>query len=132
MTMETPIGRVRGLGSAQAGAHHWWVERLTSVATLMLFVWLAVSLLRLPDLAYATVTAWLAGPLAAVPMLLLILATFWHLKLGLQVVIEDYVHEEGTRLFSIVLLNFFVIAAAVTALFSVLKIAFAAAAPGAA
>jgi succinate dehydrogenase / fumarate reductase membrane anchor subunit len=126
MTMETPIARVRGLGSAQAGAHHWWTERLTSVATLMLFVWLAVSLLRLPDLAYGTVTSWLAGPLAAVPMQLLILATFWHLKLGLQVVIEDYVHEEGTRLFSVVVLNFFVIAAAVLAVFSVLKIAFGA------
>jgi succinate dehydrogenase / fumarate reductase membrane anchor subunit len=126
MRMGTPIARVRGLGSARSGAHHWWLERLTSVSTLILFVWLLVSLLRLPSLDHETVTGWLASPLAAVPMLLLIVSTFWHLKLGMQVVIEDYVHEEGLKLFSIVLLNFFAIALGATAFFSVLKIAFAA------
>ncbi|MFN3387642.1 MAG: succinate dehydrogenase, hydrophobic membrane anchor protein [Allosphingosinicella sp.] len=130
MRMETPIARVRGLGSARSGAHHWWVERLTSVSTFVLFLWLAVSLLRLPALDHATVTAWLASPLAAVPMLLLVASTFWHLKLGLQVVIEDYVHEEGTKMFALVLLNFFVIAAAAMALFAVLKIAFGGAPDG--
>jgi succinate dehydrogenase / fumarate reductase membrane anchor subunit len=125
MTREgTPIGRVRGLGSAGAGAHHWWLERLTSVSTLILFVWLLVSLLTLPNLAFDTVTEWLRSPLGAVPMLLLIVSTFWHLKLGMQVVIEDYVHEEGMKLFSIALLNFFAIALGATAFFSVLKIAF--------
>jgi succinate dehydrogenase / fumarate reductase membrane anchor subunit len=124
MRMETPISRVRGLGSARSGAHHWWLERLTSVSTLLLFVWFVASLLRLPSLGYAPVTEWLRSPLAAVPMLLLIVSTFWHLKLGLQVVIEDYVHEEGGRLFSIVLLNFFTIAGAALAFFAVLKIAF--------
>ncbi|HEX8667940.1 MAG TPA: succinate dehydrogenase, hydrophobic membrane anchor protein [Allosphingosinicella sp.] len=126
MRMETPIARVRGLGSARHGARHWWIERMTSVATLILFAWLIVSLLALPDLSHRTVTAWLSAPLSAVPMLLLIVATFWHLKLGLQVVIEDYVHEEGNKLFAVVLLNFFVVAAAALAIFSVLKIAFAA------
>lgn len=124
MRMETPIARVRGLGSARSGAHHWWVERLTSVSTLILFLWLAVSLLRLPALDHGTVVDWLASPLAAVPMLLLVASTFWHLKLGLQVVIEDYVHEEGGKVFALVLLNFFVIAAAAMAVFAVLKIAF--------
>lgn len=125
MKMETPIARVRGLGSARAGAHHWWLERLTSVSTLVLFVWLLVALLTLPDLSHRSVTEWLGAPLGAVPMLLLIVSTFWHLKLGLQVVIEDYVHEEGLKLFSITLLNFFVIALGATAFFSILKIAFA-------
>jgi succinate dehydrogenase / fumarate reductase, membrane anchor subunit len=124
MRGETPIARVRGLGSARSGAHHWWLERLTSVSTLILFVWLLVALLRLPVLDHATVTEWLASPLNAVPMLLLIVSTFWHLKLGLQVVIEDYVHEEGSKLFSIILLNFFTIALGALAFFSVLKIAF--------
>jgi succinate dehydrogenase / fumarate reductase membrane anchor subunit len=126
MRMETPIARVRGLGSARSGAHHWWMERLTSVATLVLFVWLIVSVMILPDLSYGTVTDWLSDPLAAVPMLLLVVGTFWHLKLGLQVVIEDYVHEDGTKLFVITLLNFFVIGAGALAFFSVLKIAFGA------
>ena len=125
MRMETPIARVRGLGSARSGAHHWWLERLTSVSTLILFVWFIVALLRLPSLDYASVREWLASPLAAVPMLLLIVSTFWHARLGMTVLIEDYVHEEGWKFFSITLLNFFVIAAAALAFFSVLKIAFA-------
>ena len=132
MRMETPIARVRGLGSARSGAHHWWLERLTSVATLLLFVWLIASLLRLPSLDFATVREWLRSPLAAVPMLLLIVATFWHLKLGLQVVIEDYVHEAGAKAFSILLLNFFAIAGAALAFFSVLAIALGAPEPPAA
>jgi succinate dehydrogenase / fumarate reductase membrane anchor subunit len=123
MTMETPLARVRGLGSAHEGGHHWWIERLTSVSTLMLFLWLLVSLLRLPGLDYRTVTEWLQGPLAAVPMLLLILSTFWHLKLGMQVVIEDYVHEEGWKFLSILLLNFATVIGGAFALFAVLKIA---------
>lgn len=124
MSMETPLSRVRGLGSAKSGARHWWLERLTSVSTLILFVWFIVSLLRLPSLDHDIVTNWLATPLVAVPMLLLIVSTFWHLKLGLQVVVEDYVHEDGLRLFSITLLNFFAIALGALAFFSVLKIAF--------
>jgi succinate dehydrogenase / fumarate reductase membrane anchor subunit len=124
MVRGTPIGRVRGLGSAKSGAHHWWMERLTSVSTLLLFIWLLVSLLRLPTLDHGTVTEWLSSPLAAVPMLLLIVSTFYHLKLGMQVVIEDYVHEEGMKLFSITLLNFFAIGGGALAFFAVLKIAF--------
>ena len=129
MRLETPIARVRGLGSARSGARHWWHERLTSVATLLLFIWFAVSLFRLPSLDQPSVTEWLRDPLAAVPMILLVLATFWHLKMGLQVIVEDYVHEEGTKLFTILVLNFFAIGGAAIALFAVLKIAFGAA-PG--
>ncbi len=124
MRMETPIGRVRGLGSAKSGAHHWWLERLTSISTLVLFVWFLASILRLPTLDHKAVVEWLESPIVAVPMLLLIVSTFWHLKLGLQVVIEDYVHEGGLKLFSITLLNFFVIALGALAFYSVLKIAF--------
>jgi succinate dehydrogenase membrane anchor subunit len=123
--METPLGRVRGLGPSGEGAHHWWHERLTSVATLLLLVWLFVSLLRLPSLDHGTLVEWLSQPLAAVPMLLLILAAFWHLKLGLQVVIDDYVHDEGNRFFAILLLNFAAVAGAAFALFAVLRIALA-------
>jgi succinate dehydrogenase / fumarate reductase, membrane anchor subunit len=122
--METPLGRVRGLGSAHSGARHWWIERLTSAATLFLFFWLIVSLVRLPNVGYAPFTEWLASPVNAAGMLLLLASTFWHIKLGMQVIIEDYVHEEGNKIFLIVLLNFAVIVGAVLAGFSVIKIAF--------
>ena len=123
-TMETPLGRVRGLGASGEGAHNWLLERTTSVATLLLFVWLGVSLLRLPTLDHATLVEWLAGPFGAVPMLLLIVATFWHARLGLRVVVEDYVHEEGNKFFSILLVDFAAILGAALAAFALLKIAF--------
>ena len=122
--MRTSLGRVRGLGSARSGAHHWWHERLTSVASLILLVWFFVSLLRLPDLDYRTVREWLSAPLAAVPMLLLIATVFWHLAGGLRVVVEDYVHEEGRKLFWLVLINFASLFAAGLCLFAVAKLAF--------
>jgi succinate dehydrogenase / fumarate reductase membrane anchor subunit len=124
MTLETPLGRARGLGSARSGAQHWWHERLTSVASLILLVWFFVSLLRLPDFSYQILTAWLASPLAAVPMLLLIVTVFWHLAAGLRVVVEDYVHEEGSKLFWLVLISFGSLFGAALSSFAVLKIAF--------
>jgi succinate dehydrogenase / fumarate reductase membrane anchor subunit len=121
--METPLGRVRGLGSARHGAHHWWLERLTSVSTLILFVWFIVSLVRLPEIDRGTVVEWLGAPFGAVPMALLIVSIFWHLKLGLIVVIEDYVHEDGNRLFWVTIVNFLAVLGAALALFAILKIA---------
>jgi succinate dehydrogenase / fumarate reductase membrane anchor subunit len=119
----TEIGRVRGLGSAKAGAHHWWIQRLTAGSNLLLMLWFIFSLLRLPHYDHASVTTWLSTPLAAVPMMLLIASVFWHFRLGLQVVIEDYQHDE-TRVIALVLLNFYSVAMAAFAIFAVLKIAF--------
>lgn len=124
--METPIARVRGLGSAREGAEHWWGERATSIAALVLYAWLIVSLFRLGRLDYATVREWLADPWAAVPMILLVIVTFRHLRDGLQVSIDDYVHDEGNRFFLLLLLNFASAAGAALALFSILRIALAA------
>ena len=125
-SIETPLARVRGLGAAGHGAGHWWEERLTSISTFLLFVWLIVSLLRLPALDHATLTEWLASPLGAVPMLLLIVSTFRHLQLGLQVIVEDYVHDEGGKLFWILLIQFASLLGAAFAVFAVLRIAFGA------
>lgn len=137
MVSETPLGQVRGLGSAHHGGHHWVQERMVSVATLLLLMWLGISLWRLPALDHKTLTEWLSQPIAAVPMLLFILAAFWHLMMGLRVVIDDYVHEEGSRFFWNMVASFFAIGAGATAAFYVLKIALtvtkvAAVAPGAA
>jgi succinate dehydrogenase / fumarate reductase membrane anchor subunit len=121
--METPIARVRGLGSAREGAGHWWQERQSSVAAFLLYIWLVVSLVRLAPLDQRTMAEWLRDPFAAVPMLLLVWVTFRHLRDGFQVIIEDYVHEEGNKFFSLLLLNFFAVAAGALAAFAVLKIA---------
>lgn len=124
MKMETPLRQARGLGPARAGAHHWWLERLSSASTLVLFIWFIVSLARLPGYDHGTIVQWLADPLAAVPMILLIASLFWHARLGLVVMIEDYWHG-GLGLLLVVLVNFFAILGAALAVFAVLKIAFA-------
>lgn len=119
----TELGRVRGLGAAKSGVGHWWLQRVTAVANVALVLWFVISLVRLPTLGHAAVVLWLRQPVAAVPMLLLIVSVFWHFRLGLQVFIEDYVHTDGTKLLALLLLNFYVLAGAAAAVFAVLKIA---------
>lgn len=116
--------RARGLGTAHAGVHHWWLQRLTAAGNLLLGAWFVTSLVLLPDLARATVTAWLAAPVNAIPMLLFILSSVWHMRLGVQVMLEDYVAAPGSRRLSLLLLDLYAAAIAATALFAVLKIAF--------
>ena len=123
----TSIGRVRGLGAAKEGTHHWWNQRVTAGSNLFLMVWLLLSIARLPSYGYATVRLWLHSAWAAVPMALLVVSVFWHFRLGLQVVIEDYSHAE-TRVILLVLLNFFTVATAAIALLSIVRIALGAAA----
>ncbi|MEM7779113.1 MAG: succinate dehydrogenase, hydrophobic membrane anchor protein [Pseudomonadota bacterium] len=119
----TSIGKVRGLGSAHEGAHHWLVQRTTAVGNLVLMTWLFVSLLMLPAYDHATVTAWLSKPIAAVPMMLLIICVFYHAKLGLQVLIEDYVHEPGTKFAALTALNLAVFGGGAFAIFSTASLA---------
>ena len=119
----TGIGRVRGLGSAKSGAHHWWLQRLTAGGNILLLLWFVFSLLQLPSLDHKTVVQWISSPLVAAPLLLIVVNTFWHFRLGLQVVIEDYQHDES-RVVAIVLLNFYTIGAAALAIFAICKIAF--------
>ena len=101
----TNIGRVRGLGSAQEGAHHWVMQRVTAVGNLLLVLWLVFSLIRLPNFEHELMIEWLASPLVAVPMMLMLVSIFWHLRIGLQVLIEDYVPDHGVRFGLILLLN---------------------------
>ena len=121
----TRLGRVRGLGSAHEGVSHWWNQKLTAGSNFLLLAWLLISLATRPSYGYASMREWLASPWAAVPMVLLIVSVFYHFRLGLQVVIEDYQHNES-RVVAMVLLNLFTVATAATAIFSILKIAFGA------
>lgn len=123
----TELGRVRGLGAAgSSSTWHWWRQRVTAISNFALMTWFIVSLIRLPDLDYRTVVTWLHQPLAAIPMLLLIGSVFYHFRLGIQVMIEDYVDDEGNKVLSVLLLNLYVLVLAFTAAFCVLKIAFGA------
>ena len=123
--MRTSVGRVRGLGSAKEGTHHWWNQRLTAGSNLALMAWLLISVARQPAYDYATIHAWLSSAWVAVPMALLILSVFYHFRLGLQVLIEDYQVEQA-RVASLVALNFFAVGLGATALFAILKVAFGA------
>jgi len=123
----TGIGRVRGLGSAKQGSHHWWRHRLTAASNLLLITWLVVSLLRLPLYDYRALMLWLSSPWASVPLILATISVFYHLRLGLQVVIEDYQHD-FSRVVALILLNFYAIGGAALAIFALLKIAFTGAA----
>ncbi len=124
MSQRTPLGRVRGLGSAKDGTAHWWAQRVTAVALVPLVLWFVASVAASAGADHATARAWLADPLVAVPMILLIAAGFHHAQLGLQVVIEDYVHVEWVKLFGIVVIRLAAIALSVAAIFAVLRISF--------
>lgn len=119
----TSIGRVRGLGSAHSGAHHWLLQRFTAIGNLVLMVWFIVSVLLLPDLNYTTAREWIAAPVPATAMALLIISTFWHARLGLQVMLEDYVHDDGSKFAVIALLNLAIFAGAAFSLFCVVRLA---------
>ncbi len=120
--MKSELGEVRGLGSAKHGAGHWWRQRVTAFGNLFLLLWLIFSLLRLPSLDYAVVHDWLASPWAAVPMALIVLNTFWHFRMGLQVVVEDYQHDES-RIVMMAIVHIWTFVTGAIALFSILKIA---------
>ena len=123
----TNLGQVRGLGSAKTGTHHWMTQRITAIANLTLMTWLVVSLVT-NDLSrpMTSLQRWLASPFAAAPLALLIVSVFTHIRLGLTVLIEDYVHAEATKLMALVALTFFSWGGMIFALFSILKIAFGA------
>lgn len=96
--IRSALGRVRGLGSAHTGTHHWWLERLTSLALIPLSIWFLIELMEHLGAPREVVALWIKQPLVSLVFVALIIALFWHVKLGLQVIIEDYVHTEGRKL----------------------------------
>jgi succinate dehydrogenase / fumarate reductase membrane anchor subunit len=122
----TPLGKVRGLGSAGHGGEHWLTERVTSIALLLLGTWLIASLLLLPKLDQRTLIEWLHAPSGAVPMMLFVIVGFKHALDGMKVFIDDYVHEEGRRFARNTLMLFLAVGGGALALFALARIAFGA------
>jgi succinate dehydrogenase / fumarate reductase membrane anchor subunit len=122
--MRSPLGRVVGLGSAKEGVEHWWQQRLTAIALVPLALWFVAGLLGHVGGSYDQSVAWLGAPIPAILLVLLIGATFYHAALGMQVVIEDYVHHEGCKLGLLVALRLVSFLLAVAGIFAVLRIAF--------
>ena len=121
----SPLSVARGTGSTHSGVHHWMHQRVTAISNLGLMIWLVWSVTHMGVVDYATFTAWLAQPINAVLMILAVISTFYHASLGAQVVVEDYVHNEGFKLVKLIAMKLFFFAAAIACIFSILKIAFA-------
>lgn len=123
MSLRTPLAKVRGLGSAKEGVEHWWWQRVTGVALVPLLLWFVFIFISKLDAPYEEVVQWLGSPWVATLMILLLVAMFYHAALGLQVVVEDYVHKEAVKLVSMLVIKFILALLAVASVVSVLKIA---------
>ena len=123
MSLRTPLSKVIGRGSAGEGVGHWWVQRVTAVALLPLTGWFVISLLGQSLQSYDAMRGWLGQPRVAVPTILLVFTLAWHSRLGVQVVIEDYVHAKGAKTTLLLLSTFVHIGAAVAGIFAILALA---------
>ncbi|MDA0260782.1 MAG: succinate dehydrogenase, hydrophobic membrane anchor protein [Proteobacteria bacterium] len=122
MSFETPLGRVRGLGSAKSGLEHWWHQRLTALALIPLTVWFAVSLVVIANGTYQEAVDWIRDPIVAGLMIVMLAAGYYHLKLGMQVIIEDYVHSEWLKISALIVVTFWCIALALASIMAVVWI----------
>jgi succinate dehydrogenase / fumarate reductase membrane anchor subunit len=125
MNYQTPLGRARGLGSAGQGSHEWWRQRVTSVALIPLTFWFACSIALLPGLEYETVLNWIAAPWNSVLLLFFIILTTYHTLLGLQVVIEDYIHTPWVKILSLIGIRLVFYFLGLAAVYATLRIVFA-------
>ncbi len=123
MKLRTLLSQARGLGPAKEGVSHWWMQRITAVALIPLIVWFAFAVAMLGDSSFYHAIAWVSSPLNTVLLIVLIIATFYHLQLGLQVILEDYVHLRWLKISSIMCSNFTCILLAIIGIIAVLKIA---------
>ncbi len=122
MSLQTPLARARGLGSAKEGLHHWWAQRLTALALVPLSLWFIYSLVVVTGAEYSIIIAWLGQTINVVLMLLFLFALYYHTALGVQVVIEDYIDSEWQKIACLILVKFLVWLAGLSAAVSVLKI----------
>lgn len=122
MSLSTPLARVRGLGSARSGTHHWIAQRLTAIALIPLIIWFVSSFMCMTGISHQAAIEWIQSPFVAVFLLLFIIALFHHAQLGMQVVIEDYIDCKVMKITGLVLLKLVSFFAGLTAVIAVLKI----------
>jgi succinate dehydrogenase / fumarate reductase membrane anchor subunit len=121
-SMRTPISRVRGLGAAHTGTSEFWRQRLTALAMLLLFIPVVVIIMMLLGRNHAAAAQILGSPLVAIVMILFVIASSWHMKIGMQVVLEDYLHDEKLKLGAIIANNFFAAAVGLASIYAVIKL----------
>ncbi|MFP4313847.1 MAG: succinate dehydrogenase, hydrophobic membrane anchor protein [Alphaproteobacteria bacterium] len=121
--IKTPLARARGLGSAKEGTDHWMGQRITAIANIPLMLWLVYSVVSLVGASHAEFIGWLSQPLNAILMILVVISTFYHAMLGTQVVTEDYIHNEGFKIFKLIGQKLFFFGAGIACIFCVLQIA---------
>ena len=124
MSLRTPLAKVKGLGSAKQGSHHWWHQRLTALALLPLSIWFIFSLVSMTSANYNSLIGWLRLPYVAVLLILFVISLFYHAQLGLQVVIEDYINSEWQKFACIIMIKFLSVIGSLAAVFSVLNVSF--------
>lgn len=122
MSLRTPLARVKGLGSAKQGSHHWWQQRLSALVLIPLCLWFVYSLLNITSSDYNSVVQWLRLPYVAVLLILFIISLFYHAQLGMQVVIEDYIDSEWQKIASIILVKFLAVIGTLTSVLSILNV----------
>ncbi len=122
--LRSPLNRARGLGSAKSGVHHFWMQRLTAVALIPLVIWFAISLVMLSGADYGMARSWIGSPFVMVLLILTICVGLYHGQLGMQVVIEDYVHNEGVKLALIVAIKFIAVFFGLAAIVASMRIGF--------
>jgi succinate dehydrogenase / fumarate reductase membrane anchor subunit len=122
--MRTPLGRVRGLGSAKSGTEHWWLQRVTAISNIPLVIFLVIFVIRHLGASRAEIVASIANPFVAILLALTFVSVLWHMRLGLQVVIEDYVHGHVAKFASLLANSFVTVLLGVAALYAILKMSF--------
>lgn len=124
MNYRTPLAKARGLGSAKVGTHHWWAQRVTAVALIPLSLWFVVAAAHLPGAGYEEIVAWITSPWNTILLIAWIIAAYYHAALGIQVILEDYVHTDWMKISGILAMKLFFAFLALASLFAIFRVVF--------